>query len=259
MRLCGLPSRSITVIRVRGLFDTNEIRAVKQFISERFDCRNDRKHDPRDTEATRRNFQKLQVGCISGMGQHITLGRFLRMLYNPIFAEDIYGMRKHFIILAQFRNRLCGLHPDFAVYGTERGLWTASRIHQYPRGGGFMAPHRDALTQVVATDAGLNYVQPFLVLSKKGEDYTEGGAFIEYQSNQVYYEDGCEPGDVIVYDGKSIHGVGDIDPLEPLDLTEFSGRIVAFAGMFRHLTPGKDDYENLAKKARQLYGPDGTV
>ena len=242
------------VIRVRGLFDPDEMRAVKRGMASHFDCRNDRKHDPRDTEAIRQNFQKLQVGGIADLGQYRNLGRFLRMFFNPIFAEDIYGMHKHFIRLAQLRNRLYGLPVPFAVCGTENGLWTAARIHQYPRGGGFMSPHRDAFTQLVATEAGLTFVQPFLILSKKGEDYTEGGAFIDCQGKQVYYEDGCEPGDVIVYDGKSIHGVGDVDALAPLDLTVFSGRIVAFASLYRHLTPGQEEYENLVRKAQQLYG-----
>ena len=244
------------MIRIRGLFNPDEIRRLKEAMAAHFDQRHDHKHDPRDTEAIRQNFQKLQVGGISGVGQYQPIGRFLRIFYNPIFADDIYAMRKHFIRLAQLRNHLYGLPRDFAVYGTEHGLWTAARIHQYPRGGGFMSPHRDARTQVIATDAGLFYAQPFLILSKKGEDYSAGGAFIASQhEQQVYYEDWCEPGDVIVYDGRSIHGVGDVDPLLPLDLETFTGRIVAFASLFRHLRPGGEEYEVLAKKAQQYFGP----
>src|SRR5690242_17902178 len=83
--------------RVRGLFDREELRLVLAAIVSRFDADRDQRHDPRDTDAPRRNFQKLQVGANSGVGSRRTLGRFMRVLYNPIFADDVYGMRPHFM------------------------------------------------------------------------------------------------------------------------------------------------------------------
>ena len=68
----------------------------------------DRKHDPSDPEAIRANFQKLQVGCSFGGGIREPLGRFLRMIFNPIFAEDVLGMRQHFVTLARLRAALRG-------------------------------------------------------------------------------------------------------------------------------------------------------
>ncbi|MEX2204922.1 MAG: hypothetical protein WEF50_01705 [Myxococcota bacterium] len=246
--------RQHTVVRIRGLFDPEEIRATKREIAARFDPANDRKHDPRDTEIIRTNFQKLQVGCTSGMGTTRDLGRVLRMLFNPIFADDVYGMRRHFVLLARFRNLLYELDRDFAVFGTEEGYWTAARIHQYPRGGGFMSSHRDAFTRIVATEAGVTYAQPFLLMSEKGVDFQSGGAFTDLHGERVYYESGCQAGDVVAYDGQSIHGVGDIDPLEPLDMTSLSGRIVAFAALYRHLKPGASDYGELSRRAIEGMG-----
>lgn len=237
------------VVRMRGLFDPEEIRATKRAIAARFDCANDRKHDPRDTEIIRTNFQKLQVGCTLGVGTTRDMGRVLRMLFNPIFAEDIYGMRRHFVQLARFRNLLYGLERDFAVFGTEDGLWTAARIHQYPRGGGFMSGHRDALTRVVATEAGVTFAQPFLLMSEKGIDFHDGGAFVDRSGERIFYEGGCRAGDIIAYDGQAMHGVGDVDPLAPLDMTTFSGRVVAFASLYRHLKPGASEYGELSRKA----------
>ena len=99
-----------------------------------------------------------------------------------------------------------------------------------------MAAHRDDVTAAVAEEAGLKfYLQPYLVMSRKGEDFNQGGAFIEYQDRGMDYEGTCQVGDVIVYNGKSVHGVADIDPLESLNLVEFSGRIVAFVTLFKHL------------------------
>lgn len=246
--------REHTVVRIRGLLDPEEIRATKRNITAGFDPANDRKHDPRDTEIIRSNFQKLQVGCTSGMGTTRDLGRVLRMLFNPIFADDVYGMRRHFVVLARFRNLLYGLERDFAVFGTEEGFWTAARIHQYPRGGGFMSSHRDAFTQIVAADAGVTYAQPFILMSEKGVDFHSGGAFIDRNGERVYYESGCRAGDIVVYDGHSVHGVGDIDPLEPLDMSSLSGRIVAFAALYRHLKPGASDYGELSRRAMERLG-----
>lgn len=244
------------VARIRGLFDPGEIRALRDGIAAGFSAANDRKHDARDTEAVRTNFQKIVVGGITGTDQHRSLARFLRMLFNPIFAADVYGMRATFVRLARLRNRLFGLAEDFAVHGTEDGYWTAARIHQYPRGGGFMVPHRDRYSRVAVVEAGADYVQVFLVMSRKGEDFHEGGAFIERDGTRLFYEEHGALGDVMVYDGTVVHGVGDIDPMAPLDLAGFTGRVVAFASLYRHLAPGETEYVDLAKRSQRL--DDGT-
>jgi len=232
-------------VRICGLFDRRQILAARGTIERQFDRRHDRKHDPADTEAVRTNFQKLQVGGVTAIN---TCARFLRMLYNPIFAEDIYGMRAHFVRLARFRNRLYGIPEDFAIHGTDDGLWTASRVHQYPTGGGFMAAHADITTAAVAVEAGFDfYLQVALLMSRKGEDFQAGGAFIEYDGQTLQYEDACDVGDVIVYDGRIVHGVADIDPLQPLDMDTFSGRTVAFVTLFKHLRPHTSDYDDLKR------------
>jgi hypothetical protein len=244
------------VVCVRGLFDRAEIRRTYASIVAGFDAQNDRRHDPGDTDAVRRNFQKLQVGANSGVNSRRTLGRFMRMLYNPIFADDIYGMRAHFIKLAEFRNRLYELPEAHAVTGTDDGYWTCSRLLQYPRGGGFMVPHRDMYAQVASRDAGLTYFQPLLLLTEKGVDFKEGGAYVEVDEERFYYEDFCQAGDVVVYDGRSVHGVADVDPYCDLDLARCSGRLVALASLFRHLTGGASEYAEMAAKAGAMFGKD---
>lgn len=244
------------VVCVRGLFDRDAIRAVHHRIVAGFDPANDRRHDPRDTDAVRRNFQKLQVGANSGVNSRRTLGRFMRMLYNPIFADDVYGMREHFVTLARFRNHLYGLPVDHAVAGTDDGYWTCSRLLQYPRGGGFIVPHRDMYAQVATRDAGLGYFQPLLFLTEKGLDFHDGGAYVDIGDERFCYEEHCRAGDVVVYDGRSIHGVADIDPMADLDLARLSGRVVALASLFRLLAPGAGEYGEMASKAGAMFGPD---
>jgi hypothetical protein len=97
-----------------------------------------------------------------------------------------------------------------------------------------------------------------LELTEKGRDFIEGGAYVDLDEERVSYEDHCQTGDVIVYDGRSIHGVADIDPMLPLDLQRLSGRIVGMASLFRLLAPGAAEYSRLAEKAGQLFGADLT-
>ena len=244
------------VVCVHGLFDRAEIRRTYESIVAGFNAQNDRRHDPRDTEAARRNFQKLQVGANSGGNDRRTLGRFMRMLYNPIFADDIYGMRAQFTKLAKFRNRLYELPEAYAVTGTDEGYWTCARLLQYPRGGGFIVPHRDMYAQIATREAGLSYFQPLLLLTEKGVDFQEGGAYIEVDDERFYYEDFCQAGDVVVYDGRSVHGVADIDPLCDLELARCSGRVVALASLFRHLSGGASEYAEMTRKAVAAFGQD---
>lgn len=56
-----------------------------------------------------------------------------------------------------------------------------------------------------------------------------------------------------MYDGRSMHGVSDVDPMEALDLSRLTGRLVALATIFKQLAAGSDDYEKLAKKANEIY------
>ncbi len=239
---------------VRGLLDRDELRAALERFRVHFDARLDARHDPRDSDATRRNFQKLQVGANSGVDSRRTLGRFMRIFYNPIFAEDIYGLRSHFVTLARFRNLLYELPLDYAVHGTDDGFWTCARIQQYPSGGGFMVPHCDMYAQAATTESGLGYFQVLLLLTEKGVDFHEGGAYVDVGEDRRLYEDGCRTGDVVVYDGRTVHGVADVDPMAPLDLEHLTGRLVALASLFRVLAPGGADYANMARKAQATIG-----
>jgi len=232
--------------RVTGLFSKDEVLAARDKLQARFDVKNDRKHDPKDAEAIRRNFQKLVVGGTRGTN---ACPRFLRMFYNPTFDEDIFGMHALFRRLIQFRNLLYKLPKDFTVNGTEDGMWSASRINHYPRGGGFMATHTDVGTNSIAEDMGMErYVQLLLLLTKKGVDFHEGGAYIDLDGKRYLFEDECEIGDVVIYDGRVNHGVEEIDPMEPLDMSSFAGRHVALVTLFKHFTKDSEaEYKALMR------------
>lgn len=242
---------------VRGIVDRGAIQETLRHMRAAFDVTLDRKHDPKDSDAVRRNFQKLQIGANSGVDSRRTLGRFVRANYNPIFADDVHGMRAHFVTLARFLNGLMSQPTDFGVFGTEDGYWMCTRLLQYPRGGGFMVPHRDVYAQTAAADGGRPFFQPLLLLSEKGVDYADGGAYVDVDDERYRYEDHCRAGDIVVYDGRSIHGVADIDPMADVDLVTYSGRVVALVSLYRHLESGGTEYARLNQRAVGTVGLGG--
>jgi hypothetical protein len=237
-----------TYASIRGIFSPKEIFDARDKMRHLFDEKNDRKHDPNDSEAIRKNFQKLQIGGTRGVN---ACARFLRMFYNPTFADDVYGMHDIFNRLITFRNLLYSLPADFTIGKTEMGMWTASRIMQYPTGGGFMSPHVDTGTRTVSEEMGLEqYIQLILIMSKKGADFMEGGAYINDENGERYFfEDECDLGDIVIYDGRVVHGVEEIDPMEPLNMSALNGRIVALVSLFKHFSKedGRDEYKTLMK------------
>jgi hypothetical protein len=220
-------------VRISGLFSESEIKVCRENIQRQFNPKNDKKHDPKDADLLLQNFQKLVVGGTHGIN---STPRFLRMFYTPFMDSDQFEMHDVFRRLVVLRNRLYGLPDQFTCQGIEDGMWSALRINHYPRGGGFMAAHSDTGTAEAAKSIGLGiYVQLILIMSKKGVDFQTGGAYIETDEGQRYfYEDECDLGDVVIYDGRVKHGVEEIDYLEPLDLASCDGRYVAMATLFKY-------------------------
>lgn len=232
-------------VRVRGLFSHQEIRALLNRVQKNFNPSLDRKHDADDAEALRNPLQKVVVGGLTGINN---CARLIRTFFLPLSGPDLYGSHDIFRRLARFRNLLCNEPENFAIDQDERGLWTASRIHHYPRGGGFMAEHSDFGTAVAAADAGFDrFAQVILIISQKGLDFHTGGAFIRRGNDRFFYEDACVSGDIVVYDGRIRHGVADIDAHEPFQFDSIQGRLVGFATLYKRFTKTNTEYKELLK------------
>ena len=122
---------------IRGIIHPDEMKAGLQAIAAHFSRKNDHPATGHSADKVRTNFQKLNVGGESRSRSNDD-ARLFRAFYNPLWAEDIYGLRDVFTRLARVRNVLAGLPQEFALSGIEsNGLWTAARVHQYPVGGGF--------------------------------------------------------------------------------------------------------------------------
>jgi hypothetical protein len=220
---------------IRGLVTPKAMYDAYDCIVKNFDPRQDHAASGQSAEAVRTNFQKINLGG-EWRGASNDDARFFRAVYNPIWAEDIWGLRSSFIQLAKVRNRLAGLATDFALDKIEpNGLWTAARFHQYPKGGGFFRRHTDYVVKDVADEKSTRFYQVVLTMSRKGEHFHQGGAFVDIGETRFCLDDNALMGDIIIYDGRTVHGVEDIDPRSMLDLSTINGRVAGFATLFKKM------------------------
>lgn len=228
----NLNSNSIVVIR--GLVPKQEIYNAVKKIKINFDRSKDNPtigESPKDVQS---NFQKLLVGGHTHSGLYLT--RFFRTFYNPLWEEDIYSMHKIFKLMIRIRNRCMNYPEDFAIEKIEdNGLWSATRIHQYPTGGGYFAKHRDSVLTQVSREKDIDFIQVIINMTKYGEDFQKGGAFVEINGEKIVFEKEFDLGDIIIYDERTMHGVDEIDTHKRLDLDNICGRLTAFVSLYKDL------------------------
>jgi hypothetical protein len=220
---------------IRGLVSPREMQAAHQRIVERFDRSKDQPAKGHSPDAVRANFQKILLGGESRSASNDD-ARCFRSCYNPFWEEDVWGLHAGLTQLAKVRNRLAGLPDEFALKGTEaNGLWTAARFHQYPKGGGFFRRHTDYVVKDVADEKSTRFYQVVLTITRKGEHFHEGGAFVDIGEDRIVLDDRALQGDIIVYDGRTMHGVEDIDPKSMLDLDTINGRLAGFVTLYKRM------------------------
>jgi hypothetical protein len=159
------------------------------------------------------------------------IGRLMRTFYNPLFQPDIYGLHDAFRKLVEVRERLAGrealtdevLLPD---------RYNACRVQLYPSGGGFMGAHIDSRGVANMPEASGPFIQTLLLLTQRGLDYQSGGGFVVHNGVFCDSEKDGQTGDVVVYDGKTMHGVADVDPTVPVQANDLRGRAVAIATIY---------------------------
>ena len=226
-----------SAVAIRGLVDPQTIIEAKNQIKERFQLENDNPATGEAPEDLYRNHQKFSVN--GGEFRDKAYPQCLRTYYNPLFADDIFGMRDAFRAAGQVRNLLMGVSLDFALSRIEDGFWTAARVHQYPPGGGFMTMHCEDYIPRIYEQYGFEngYFQPLIVMSRKGTDedcdYETGGGYFCKGSEKIYFEAICELGDVLVYDTRVMHGVTEVDLKKPFRQTSVSGRYAGFVTLYR--------------------------
>ena len=236
---------------IRGIIEEDKIKKSKIKLTEIFCSDNDAPSTGESPQDIMGNFQKLSIGGWERFGK--SRPRCMRTFYNPIWAEDIYELREVFIKTAMLRNLIYGFRKDFAIKNVEDGFWTASRIHCYPAGGGFLSSHKDNVVSTLQKQSGIGrYFQPVIVMSKKGTskdcDFVSGGGFFEINKERYFYEEEAELGDIIIYSGKIIHGVADIDIHKKFDSTKNIGRLAGFVTLFKEFNNTQEFQKFIKKK-----------
>ena len=220
---------------VKNFVTKDEIKYCKKIIKNQFSQANDKIRQRDEYYKVATNYQRLCVGYGTHPGSgEMRNSRLFRILFNPTFEEDIYKMREIFKKLIVLRNLLYGCKENFCLDGPEQGVFSCSRIHQFPKGGGFLQLHKDKDGEIVSTKSNLStFLHPLLIFDEKGKDFKTGGGIIKHKDEIIFYEDDLEPGDVAIYNGRTEHGVYNIDQEEVLDLEKFNGRSSVLVSLFK--------------------------
>ncbi len=223
-----------SVVVIRGLVSKDDINQAVRKIKNNFDKNKDHPTIGESPKDIQNNFQKLLVGGHTHSGLYLT--RFFRTFYNPIWSENIYGMHHIYKLMIKIRNKCSNYPENFALEKIEEnGLWSATRIHQYPQGGGYFAKHKDTVLTEVSKEENINFIQVIINMTKLGVDFESGGAFVEVNNNKIFFEKEFALGDIIIYDERTIHGVDEIDINKNLDLDNICGRLTAFVSLYKDL------------------------
>lgn len=216
---------------IRGLINQDEIKKAVQKLKDLVLEKNDHPSADIKPEQIMANFQKWSIGMQSHKD---SLPRFFRIIYNPLFAEDIYGLHSSFIKLIELRNHLTQMPLDYAKGIEENNIYSGCRIQHYPCGGGFMQMHRDHVAEANITGTGQeNYLQLLIIMSEYGKDFERGGSVVIKDGEKIHPEHFAQLGDIVIYDGLTLHGVEDIDTHKNLDLSIKKGRLVGFCTIFK--------------------------
>ena len=223
-----------SVVVIRGLVSKDEINQAVRKIKNNFDKNKDHPTIGESPKDIQNNFQKLLVGGHTHSGLYLT--RLFRTFYNPIWSENIYGMHHIYKLMIKIRNKCSNYPENFALEKIEEnGLWSATRIHQYPQGGGYFAKHKDTVLTAVSKEENINFIQVIINMTKLGVDFESGGAFVEVNNDKIFFEKEFALGDIIIYDERTIHGVDEIDINKNLDLDNICGRLTAFVSLYKNL------------------------
>lgn len=133
--------------------------------------------------------------------------------------QDVFGLFDLFAPIFHLKNQIAGLPADrFLSVEPERGCTARISGQFYPKGIGGMHRHQDPVDYHQLT-------VPMLYLSRKGEDFFEGGLFIEDENEErICIDDLCDYGDVVFFNASCSHGVDTIDPRCEENWLSFEGR-----------------------------------
>src|SRR5262245_11453312 len=114
-------------------------------------------HAPRDSfdyrDLTKRPWRKLAIGSRNGLGH--PYAQNIQSTYFDPNDQKFRALGRLFRAMIAVRNNLMRVGPGFGDEPERDRFWNACRVHHYPRGGGFMAMHKDThFPKVIETQTG---------------------------------------------------------------------------------------------------------
>ncbi len=170
------------------------------------------------------NYQKIEKGALNFHRMNVWDERsyvpacFHQFSFFP-WNQDVFQLFDLCRDVYQMRNLLSQLEPNkFMGREPEEGCTARISVQFYPKSVGGMNKHIDPFDfhQTVV---------PIIIMTKKGKDFHEGGAFVEMSDGRhLILDDEADVGDVIYFSAQMPHGVQRIDPSQDADWVSFEGR-----------------------------------
>jgi hypothetical protein len=177
-------------------------------------------------------WRKLAIGSTNGLGN--PYAQNLQSIYFDATDPNYPALGSLFKTMLLIRNKLMGVEPSFGSNPERDRFWNACRVHHYPRGGGFMATHQDThFPQVIGAQIGKPFYQVCALLSRKNNDFFSGGGVVyDNEKNKIDLEMAGGFGSLILFDGRTYHGVEDVDLDQVIDFSRSDGRLAAFVNLY---------------------------
>jgi hypothetical protein len=177
-------------------------------------------------------WRKLAIGSTTGLGE--PYAQNLQSIYFDANDKNYPALGCLFSDMVLIRNKLMGADPSFGSDPERDRFWNACRVHHYPRGGGFMATHRDTyFPNVISAQTGKPFYQVCVLLSRKNTDFFSGGGVIfDSAKKKIDLETQGGFGSLILFDGRTYHGVEDVDLDQVIDFSRADGRLAAFVNLY---------------------------
>jgi len=97
-----------------------------------------------------------------------------------------------------------------------------------------MATHQDThFPQVISTQIGKPFYQVCVLPSRKNSDFFSGGGVVyDNEKNKIDLETEDGFGSLILFAGRTYHGVEDVDLDQVIDFSRGDGRLAAFVNLY---------------------------
>ena len=97
-----------------------------------------------------------------------------------------------------------------------------------------MSMHKDThFPQIISAQIGKPFYQVSVLLSSKNVDFFSGGGVVlDKQSEKIDLEAQGGFGSLVLFDGRTYHGVEDVDLDQVIDFFRSDGRLAAFVNLY---------------------------